>query len=208
MTAKTGSTSTMHIGELADRTGLSLRTIRHYDDVGLLPATARTDGGFRVYSEDDFERLMVIEQMKPLGFSLEEMAKILACSRSTGRGGVRRAARGNPRTGGAPAGQNGPQPRTGGRLHRPCLAASPPSGHDSAQARRRGRLGLHPADQRGDRMLGVRLGSAVPAAPGPRTSKPSGCRVSEKTSRATPRPTSSAIVSRSTAARSAALSRG
>jgi DNA-binding transcriptional MerR regulator len=76
MTAKTGST-TMHIGELAERTGLSLRTIRHYDDVGLLPATGRTDGGFRVYSENDFERLMVIKQMKPLGFSLEEMAEIL-----------------------------------------------------------------------------------------------------------------------------------
>jgi DNA-binding transcriptional MerR regulator len=76
MTAKTTS-STMHIGELAERTGLSLRTIRHYDEVGLLPATARTDGGFRVYSEEDFERLMVIKQMKPLGFSLEEMAEIL-----------------------------------------------------------------------------------------------------------------------------------
>lgn len=76
MAARTG-TSTMHIGELAERTGLSLRTIRHYDDVGLLPATARTDGGFRVYSEDDFERLMVIKQMKPLGFSLEDMAEIL-----------------------------------------------------------------------------------------------------------------------------------
>jgi DNA-binding transcriptional MerR regulator len=73
----TAQTSTMHIGELADRTGLSLRTIRHYDDVGLLPATARTEGGFRVYSEDDFERLTVIKQMKPLGFSLEEMAEIL-----------------------------------------------------------------------------------------------------------------------------------
>lgn len=71
------TSSTMHIGELAERTGLSLRTIRHYDDVGLLPATARSDGGFRIYSEDDFERLMVITQMKPLGFSLEEMAEIL-----------------------------------------------------------------------------------------------------------------------------------
>ncbi|MHA7278099.1 MerR family transcriptional regulator [Arthrobacter sp. Hz1] len=68
----------MHIGELADRTGLSLRTIRHYDDVGLLPATARTEGGFRVFSEEDFDRLMVIKQMKPLGFSLEEMADILS----------------------------------------------------------------------------------------------------------------------------------
>ncbi|MEC5178801.1 MerR family transcriptional regulator [Arthrobacter sp. CG_A4] len=77
MTAKANAI-TMHIGELAERTGLSLRTIRHYDDVGLLPATARTDGGFRVYSEDDVGRLMVIKQMKPLGFSLEEMAEILA----------------------------------------------------------------------------------------------------------------------------------
>lgn len=77
MTAKISSASTMHIGELAERTGLSLRTIRHYDDVGLLPATARTHGGFRVYSQNDFERLMVIKQMKPLGFSLEEMAEIL-----------------------------------------------------------------------------------------------------------------------------------
>ncbi len=75
MTAQT--TSTMHIGELAERTGLSLRTIRHYDDVGLLPATARTEGGFRVYSEADAARLMLIKQMKPLGFSLEEMAEIL-----------------------------------------------------------------------------------------------------------------------------------
>ncbi|MCB5293278.1 MerR family transcriptional regulator [Arthrobacter sp. SO3] len=78
MAAETGSTHTMHIGELAERTGLSLRTIRHYDDVGLLPATARTGGGFRVYSEADVERLMLIKQMKPLGFSLEEMAEILS----------------------------------------------------------------------------------------------------------------------------------
>lgn len=77
MTAKTSNTQTMHIGELAGRTGLSLRTIRHYDDVGLLHATARTNGGFRVYSEDDFETLTVIKQMKPLGFSLQEMAEIL-----------------------------------------------------------------------------------------------------------------------------------
>lgn len=68
---------TMHIGELAERTGLSLRTIRHYDEVGLLPATGRTEGGFRVYAENDVERLTLIKQMKPLGFSLDEMAEIL-----------------------------------------------------------------------------------------------------------------------------------
>ncbi|AOY70951.1 MerR family transcriptional regulator [Paenarthrobacter sp. MSM-2-10-13] len=77
MTTKASSTNTMHIGELAERTGLSLRTIRHYDDVGLLPATGRTEGGFRVFSSADLERLMVIKQMKPLGFTLEEMAEIL-----------------------------------------------------------------------------------------------------------------------------------
>jgi DNA-binding transcriptional MerR regulator len=67
----------MHIGELAEATGLSLRTIRHYDDVGLLPATTRTEGGFRVYAQSDLERLLVIRSMKPLGFSLEEMAELL-----------------------------------------------------------------------------------------------------------------------------------
>lgn len=75
---------TMHIGELADRTGLSLRTIRHYDQVGLLPAMARTDGGFRVYTSKDVERLLVIRQMKPLGFSLEEMGDLLTIIESRG----------------------------------------------------------------------------------------------------------------------------
>jgi DNA-binding transcriptional MerR regulator len=86
------SGSTMHIGELAERTGLSLRTIRHYDDVGLLPATARTEGGFRVYSEADAARLMLIKQMKPLGFSLEEMAEILELLAAEGAGGTAGAA--------------------------------------------------------------------------------------------------------------------
>lgn len=69
---------TMHIGELADKTGLSLRTIRHYDEVGLLKASARTDGGFRLYTPDDFTRLMLIRRMKPLGFTLDEMTTLLA----------------------------------------------------------------------------------------------------------------------------------
>ena len=68
---------TMHIGELADRAGMSLRTIRHYDEVGLLTPSGRTEGGFRLYTELDFSRLMVIRRMKPLGFTLEEMADLL-----------------------------------------------------------------------------------------------------------------------------------
>ena len=69
--------STMHIGELAERTGLSTRTVRHYDDVGLLHPTGRSDGGFRLYTADDLERLLIIRRMKPLGFALEEMADVL-----------------------------------------------------------------------------------------------------------------------------------
>lgn len=72
------ATRTMHIGEVAERTSLSLRTIRHYDEVGLLPATSRTGGGFRVYTEADVERLLVIRRMKPLGFTLEEMKDLLS----------------------------------------------------------------------------------------------------------------------------------
>lgn len=72
-----GTGRTMHIGELAERTGLSLRTIRHYDEVGLLKPSGRTDGGFRLYTDGDMARLMVIRRMKPLGFSLEEMMQLL-----------------------------------------------------------------------------------------------------------------------------------
>ncbi|RWZ51246.1 MerR family transcriptional regulator [Labedella phragmitis] len=67
----------MHIGELAERTGLSLRTLRHYDEVGLVSASGRTEGGFRLYTQDDYDRLILIRRMKPLGFTLEEMAELL-----------------------------------------------------------------------------------------------------------------------------------
>jgi MerR family transcriptional regulator, copper efflux regulator len=68
----------MQIGQVAERTGLSLRTIRFYEEEGLVVPTARTDGGFRLYSADDLARLEVIKRMKPLGFALEEMRELLA----------------------------------------------------------------------------------------------------------------------------------
>ncbi|MET3637043.1 MerR family transcriptional regulator [Curtobacterium oceanosedimentum] len=70
--------ATMHIGELADRTGLSNRTIRHYDEIGLLHPSGRTEGGFRLYTDTDLARLLIIRRMKPLGFTLEQMAELLA----------------------------------------------------------------------------------------------------------------------------------
>ncbi|MFC5928035.1 MerR family transcriptional regulator [Cryobacterium melibiosiphilum] len=79
MTAETNpGLAMMHIGELAEKTGMSLRTLRHYDEIGLLAASGRTEGGFRLYTEDDQSRLMLIRRMKPLGFSLEEMTALLS----------------------------------------------------------------------------------------------------------------------------------
>ena len=67
----------MHIGELAERTALSLRTIRHYDEIGLLVPSGRSEGGFRLYTEEDLSRLLLIRRMKPLGYSLEQMGDLL-----------------------------------------------------------------------------------------------------------------------------------
>jgi DNA-binding transcriptional MerR regulator len=67
----------MQIGEVAEQTGLSLRTIRYYEEVGLVTPSARSAGGFRLYAETDLARLRLIRRMKPLDFSLEEMKDAL-----------------------------------------------------------------------------------------------------------------------------------
>jgi MerR family transcriptional regulator, copper efflux regulator len=67
----------MQIGKFAARSGVSIHTLRHYDEVGLLRPSGRSEGGFRLYTEEDLERFLVIRRMKPLGFSLEEMRQVL-----------------------------------------------------------------------------------------------------------------------------------
>ncbi len=67
----------MQIGDVAERTALSPRTIRHYEEVGLLPEAERSAGGFRLYSEDAVARLLLITRMKPLDFTLEEMRDLI-----------------------------------------------------------------------------------------------------------------------------------
>jgi len=67
----------MRIGEVAARTDLSLRSLRHWEEVGLLRPSGRTEGGFRLYTEADVDRILAIRRMKPLGFSLEQMAAAL-----------------------------------------------------------------------------------------------------------------------------------
>ncbi|MCL3861846.1 MerR family transcriptional regulator [Actinotalea sp. K2] len=75
------------IGEVADRTGLSLRTIRYYEEVGLVTPSSRSQGGFRLYSEPDIARLELVKRMKPLDFSLEEMRDLLVLLDSLEKGG-------------------------------------------------------------------------------------------------------------------------
>ena len=67
----------VQIGEVAERTGLSLRTIRYYEEMGLVRPSARSTGGFRLYTEADVSRLLLIKRMKPLDFSVEDMRDLL-----------------------------------------------------------------------------------------------------------------------------------
>jgi len=68
----------MQIGEVAQRVGLSLRTIRYYEEMGLVVPSARSAGGFRLYTEKDVARLALIKRMKPLDFSLDESRDLLS----------------------------------------------------------------------------------------------------------------------------------
>lgn len=66
----------MKVGELARRTGLTVRTLHHYDEIGLLRPCARTSAGHRLYGREEVERLQQIVSLKYLGLTLEE---ILGC---------------------------------------------------------------------------------------------------------------------------------
>ncbi len=67
----------MQIGDVAEQTGLSLRTIRYYEEAGLVTPSTRTTGGFRLYTVADADRLDLIKRMKPLGFSIDQMRELL-----------------------------------------------------------------------------------------------------------------------------------
>ena len=68
----------MLIGEVAERTGLTQRTLRYYEEIGLLPPAPRLEGGFRLYTEADLQRLEHIKELKRLlGFSLLEIKEMV-----------------------------------------------------------------------------------------------------------------------------------
>jgi DNA-binding transcriptional MerR regulator len=68
----------LSIGELREITGLSARTLRYYEELGLLPGVRRRSGGRRVYGADEIERLRFIQHLKALGLSLAEIKDLNA----------------------------------------------------------------------------------------------------------------------------------
>jgi len=69
---------TLRIGEIAERSGVTPRTIRYYEELGLLPRTEREHGKHRIYTEADVERLQELTRLRDLlGLSLEELRSML-----------------------------------------------------------------------------------------------------------------------------------
>src|SRR3954471_4589058 len=70
-------TSVRRIGEVAAATGLTVRALHHYDDIGLLAPTGRSDAGYRLYADEDVRRLYRIAAFRRLGFALGEIGALL-----------------------------------------------------------------------------------------------------------------------------------
>jgi len=74
--AKSGKGNNYSIGHLAEKVGLTPRTIRYYEELGLLDTVKRLEGGRRIYTDDDLRRLKFIKRLKILGLTLAEMKEL------------------------------------------------------------------------------------------------------------------------------------
>ncbi len=67
----------MQVGALAERAGVSHRTVHYYERIGLLPPPERKGGGYRYHGPDALRRLQLVDRLKQLGLSLEEVGQVL-----------------------------------------------------------------------------------------------------------------------------------
>lgn len=87
----------MNIGAAAKRSGVPAKTIRYYEEIGLIPAAGRTASGYRAYTESEVEMLRFIQKARSLGFSVKDVGDLLTLWRDRGRASadVRRIAQGH-----------------------------------------------------------------------------------------------------------------
>ncbi len=71
------ATGDFSIGEIAQRTGVHIETVRYYEKVGLLPPLPRTEGGHRLYSDEHLKRIIFIRRSRELGFTLDDIRNLL-----------------------------------------------------------------------------------------------------------------------------------
>lgn len=74
-----------NIGEAAARSGVSAKMLRHYESLGLLPQVARTEAGYRLYSDKEVHTLRFIRRARDLGFSIAEITELLKLWQNRGR---------------------------------------------------------------------------------------------------------------------------
>ena len=79
------STEPFNIGQAAALSGVSAKMVRHYESLGLLPEVARTDAGYRQYTESNVHTLRFIRRARDLGFSMAEIAELLRLWQNKGR---------------------------------------------------------------------------------------------------------------------------